>query len=80
MSKSTLTVYGATLNGISHYDNLYNKKGILVLGSESHGISSQVLKEIDQYVTINSKGVGTKADSLNVAIATAILLGEVFRP
>ena len=80
LSKSTLTVYGATLNGISHYDNLYNKKGILVLGSESHGISPQVLKEIDQYVTINSKGGGTKADSLNVATATAILLGEVFRP
>jgi len=80
LSKSELTVYGATLNGISHYDNLYNKKGILVLGSESHGISPQVLKEIDQYVTINSKGVGTKADSLNVATATAILLGEVFRP
>ena len=80
LSKSALTVYGATLNGISHYDNLYNKKGILVLGSESHGISPQVLKEIDQYVTINSKGGGTKADSLNVATATAILLGEVFRP
>ena len=80
LSKSELTVYGATLNGISHYDNLYNKKGILVLGSESHGISPQVLKEIDQYVTINSKGGGTKADSLNVATATAILLGEVFRP
>jgi len=80
LSKSELTIYGATLNGISHYDNLYNKKGILVLGSESHGISPQVLKEIDQYVTINSKGVGTKADSLNVATATAILLGEVFRP
>ena len=80
LSKSELTVYGATLNGISHYDNLYNKKGILVLGSESHGISPQVLKEIDQCVTINSKGVGTKADSLNVATATAILLGEIFRP
>ena len=80
LSKSELTIYGATLNGISHYDNLYNKKGILVLGSESQGISPQVLKEIDQYVTINSKGVGTKADSLNVATATAILLGEVFRP
>jgi TrmH family RNA methyltransferase len=80
LSKSELTVYGATLNGISHYENLYNKKGILVLGSESHGISPQVLKEIDKYVTINSKGVGTKADSLNVATATAILLGEVFRP
>ncbi|OUW77409.1 MAG: hypothetical protein CBD72_01120 [Flavobacteriaceae bacterium TMED212] len=80
LSKSELTVYGATLNGTSHYDTLYDKKGILVLGSESHGISPQVLKEIDQYITINSKGVGTKADSLNVATATAILLGEVFRP
>ena len=80
LSKSKSTVYGATLNGMTHYDNLYDKKGILVLGSESHGISPQVLKEIDQYVTINSIGVGTKADSLNVATATAILLGEVFRP
>ena len=80
MSKSKSTVYGATLNGMTHYDNLYDKKGILVLGSESHGISPQVLKEIDQLVTINSKGIGTKAESLNVATATAILLGAFFRP
>ena len=79
LSKNKSIVYGATLNGISHYDNLYDKKGILVLGNESHGISPTVLKEIDQCVTINSKGLGTKADSLNVATATAILLGEVFR-
>ncbi len=79
LSKNKSTVYGATLNGISHYDNLYDKKGILVLGNESHGISPLVLKEIDQCVTINSKGLGTKADSLNVATATAILLGEIFR-
>jgi len=79
LSKYKSTVYGATLNGKSHYDNLYDKKGILVLGSESHGISHQVLKEIDQRVTIVSKSVGTNAESLNVATATAILLGEIFR-
>ena len=79
LSKHESTIYGATLNGRSHYENSYDKKGILVVGSESHGISLNVLKEIDQLVTITSKSVGTNVESLNVATATAILLGEIFR-
>ena len=79
LSKHESTIYGATLNGRSHYENSYDKKGILVVGSESHGISLNVLKEIDQLVTITSKSVGTNVESLNVATATAIILGEIFR-
>ena len=79
LSKYESTVYGATLDGKTHYHNLYDKKGILVVGSESHGISTEVLKKIDQSVTITPKGLGTNAESLNVATATAILLSEIFR-
>ena len=79
LSKHESTIYGATLNGRSHYENSYDKKGILVVGSESHGISLNVLKEIDQLVTITSKSVGSNVESLNVATATAIILGEIFR-
>ena len=80
LSKYESTIYGATLNGRNHYDHSYDKKGILVVGNESHGISAKILQEIDQNVTVTSKGGGTNAESLNVATATAILLGEIFRP
>ena len=80
LSKYNSTVYGANLNGLSHYDCLYDQKGILVLGNESHGISSHVNEEIDQFITIMSKADESSVQSLNVASACAILLGEIFRP
>jgi tRNA G18 (ribose-2'-O)-methylase SpoU len=46
----------------------------LVLGAEGHGISAEVLKMCDEYVTIPMQpGV----DSLNVASASAVLLWEM---
>ena len=80
MSKYNSNIYGANLNGLSHYDCSYDQKGILVLGNESHGISSHVNDEIDQFITIMSKADESSAESLNVASACAIMLGEIFRP
>ena len=47
----------------------------LVMGSESHG-PSDFWKENSQRVTIPRKG-NSKTESLNVAIATAIILGNI---
>ena len=80
LSNSSTTVYGATLDGKSHYEVPIRQSGILVMGSESHGISTGLLDKIDQCITIPSFAQGPHAESLNVATATAILLGEVFRP
>ena len=69
------------LNG----ENVYNKKGItkgiIVMGSESHGLSAHVLACIDEPITIPSKLLqlssfaeqGQSIDSLNVAIATSVI-------
>jgi RNA methyltransferase, TrmH family len=43
----------------------------LVLGSESHGVSPEIAKLADQYLTIK---MSSSMESLNVAVATGILL------
>tara|TARA_B100001173_G_scaffold312525_1_gene334373 strand:- start:6175 stop:6894 length:720 start_codon:yes stop_codon:yes gene_type:complete len=73
-------VYAATLDGNSHYKESFQNCGLLVMGSESHGISNELLKKIENRIRITSHSDGARAESLNVASATAILLSEIFRP
>ena len=47
------------------------QKALLVMGSESHGISPEIQKLLDFSVTIEKRG---GAESLNVAVATGIIL------
>lgn len=80
-------IYGALLGGENIYKaQLPGKKGFLVLGNESKGISSEVQKIITNSITIPSyakalNGVTGKqgAESLNVAIAAALLCAEFKR-
>jgi tRNA G18 (ribose-2'-O)-methylase SpoU len=50
------------------------------MGSESHGISDELLKKIENRISIPSRIGDVGPESLNVATATAILLSEIFRP
>jgi RNA methyltransferase, TrmH family len=50
--------------------------GLIVMGSESHGVSEEVLPFIDTKLTIPRYG---NAESLNVGVATAIILAELRR-
>ena len=50
------------------------KEGIIVIGNESKGISDDVLKLINKKITIPQKG---KAESLNAAVATGIILSHL---
>lgn len=70
--------FGAFLNGKNVHQTKFPKKGMLVIGSESHGISEKLGKEISTKITIPSfakdNGKDTEgAESLNAAIATAII-------
>lgn len=67
-------VLGAYLEGESIYDLTEFRSGFLVLGSESHGISEKVTPFVSKKVTIPRVG---GAESLNVAISTAILLDNL---
>lgn len=67
----TLPIYGALLNGKSIFETkCFEKTGIIVIGNEGNGISTEILKQIDYPITI-PRGGG--AESLNAAIATGII-------
>jgi TrmH family RNA methyltransferase len=72
-----LTVYGALLDGENVYEKKLNSKGsILLMGNESKGISTELIPFIKEKIRIPNFG---KAESLNVATATAILCSEYMR-
>ena len=72
-------IYGTLLAGSSVYDEPLDSEGILLLGSESHGLSEEVKAYIKHAITIPRFGSEEGAESLNVAIAAAIVLGQAFR-
>ena len=72
-------VYGAFLAGDNLYGEPLDPRGIIVIGNESRGIS----KELEPYITrrlfIPSFGSGSKAESLNASVATAVICAEFRR-
>ncbi|MHB8259972.1 MAG: TrmH family RNA methyltransferase [Bacteroidia bacterium] len=71
-------IYGATLDGDNIYTTSFPNKCMLVIGSESHGISKENRKLLTKQITIPQAKGGT-TESLNAAVATSIILSEVFR-
>ena len=80
LSNHTTPIYGACLEGIPYYTQDFDFRGLLVMGSESHGISPKIEKLLNEKITIPSASGGAHLESLNVAMATAIILGEIYRP
>ncbi len=72
-----IPIMGAVLDGKSVHEGELPKNGVLLMGSESHGIDSELLQYISHKVTIPKFG---SAESLNVSIATGILLDALRRP
>jgi RNA methyltransferase, TrmH family len=68
-----MPIWGACLEGTSLEKNQMGENGILVIGSESHGIRSEALEHLTHRVTIPAKGA---AESLNAAIAASIIVYE----
>ncbi len=67
-----LKVFGAMLDGRDIRKAVKPGKGILLMGSEAHGISRALYPFIDERVYIPA-GAGAGAESLNAAVATAIV-------
>lgn len=76
----TIPVYGTFLNGNNIYQEPLSHNGIIVMGNEGNGISPAVAAHINHRLLIPNFPEGrTTADSLNVAIATAITCAEFRR-
>lgn len=65
--------------GESIYEKSFQKDSILVIGSESHGISQEIRKYINQNITIPRFRTDNKPESLNASIATAIIISEILK-
>lgn len=76
LAETGLPVFGALLEGENIYKKLLNPEGILLMGNEGNGISEEIKPLITHPVSIPRRG---KAESLNVSVATGILLSEFFR-
>ena len=69
-------VLGATIDGKNVYKMDLPSKTALIMGSESHGLKPELLDNLDIQTSIPKFG---KTESLNVAMATGILLSEYKR-
>lgn len=78
------TIYGTLLNGKDLYapDAIPDKRsGIIVMGNEGNGLSPEVRKLITHSLRIPSFPPDTPtSESLNVAIATAVILAHFRQP
>lgn len=78
LKKQDKPIYGSLLNGENVYNIELQTSGFIIMGNESKGISSDVKKFITQAIYLPSFK-GSKAESLNAAIACGIILAEFRR-
>jgi TrmH family RNA methyltransferase len=72
-------IFGTFMDGENIYKKELPTSGILVMGNEANGISSEIEKLITQKIAIPRFGNLQQTESLNVATATAIFLSEFKR-
>jgi TrmH family RNA methyltransferase len=73
-------VYGTFLDGAHLYGTALPEKAVIVMGNESKGISREVALLVDKRIYIPPYPAGTpSSESLNVAMATAIVCSEFRR-
>jgi len=75
-----LPVYGTFLDGVNIYKQPLTSYGLIVMGNEGNGITPAVEQYISQRLFIPNFPQGKPtSESLNVAVATAIVCGEFRR-
>lgn len=75
--KGQTPIYGTFLDGENLYQKELSTKGVIVMGNEGVGISSEVEKCVDQRLFIPPYPAHrATSESLNVAVATAIVCAQ----
>lgn len=73
-------VYGTFLNGENMYTQRLSQNGLIIMGNEGNGISPEIEKLINKRLYIpNYPQERNTSESLNVAIATAVVCAEFRR-
>ena len=74
LGNSAIKTYATTLNGASIFNLPTVNEGFILIGNESKGIHSSLLKLCTHQITIPRIG---QAESLNAAVATGIILSQI---
>lgn len=73
-------VYGTLLDGEDIYDSKLTANGMIVMGNEGNGLSDEIRGKVNRRLLIPNYPQGrATAESLNVAVATAITCAEFRR-
>ena len=72
-------VYGTLLDGDNIYTQPLTPHGLIVMGNEGNGISPEIRQKVNRRLFIPSYRTDDTAESLNVAIATAVTCAEFRR-
>lgn len=79
-TQAGVPVYGTHLDGENLYEKALSTTGIIIMGSEGNGIRPQIATFVQERLYIPNYPVGqATSESLNVAIATAIVCSEFRR-
>ena len=75
------SIYGSFIEGSNIYETEISEKGFIVMGNESHGISSELAPFISNRLSIPnySQKLGSNPESLNVSVAAGIICSEFRR-
>ena len=76
LSQNSLSIYGAFLDGTDVHEMAFGMGALILIGSESHGISANLHRFVTERVTIPRYG---GAESLNAGVATAVILDNLRR-
>lgn len=76
---NSIPVYGTLLDGNNIYEETLSANGIIIMGNEGNGLSEAVRQRVTKRLLIPSYAKEKGAESLNVAIATAIVCAEFRR-
>ncbi len=77
--KAQIPVYGTFLEGDNIYTEGLSSNGLIVMGNEGNGISSEIEELISHKLYIPSTSTQKHVESLNVSVATSILCSEFKR-
>lgn len=79
-SEKNIPIFGTFLNGENIYTQPLPKNGIIIMGNEGNGISEQIAQKVSHRLLIPNYPQGCEtSESLNVAVATAIVCAEFRR-
>ena len=73
-------IYATLLDGENIYSQPLSANGLIIMGNEGNGISEEVRKMVNRKLFVpNYPATRSTSESLNVAIATAIVCAEFRR-